>query len=767
MANKISEQLFEAVDVLIGKRILDDKKDKTILCTIEDTSKAESGEYTVSNASARFTAYSENTKYRVGQNVWVLIPDGDYNNDKLIMSKYTKDSSSPYVYVDPMDSFIDMTDNILDEVADEVGLLANCDYPISILSTGGTGDNKEYKTLKDKYQEANLRLPNAYIDDPKPPVVTLAAATGFTSINITPIQISDLTTKEKPHILNDVDITGYDRIGIQADFKTVFGTGEPISGSYGLCFIIKTEKEVLLDDPRDGYTTQEDLHYFLLDSSQMWGNPYCYNDFFTQTAIIEFDQEEYGTPISVDCYFYQNFDFIGDNQELLPYYVPVNFDAQGNPTEYDYLPKNIFVKNIRMSFGYSVDEINVDTLRLYTNSNTTYVITNQNYPKDLKLRFIYVTDDNQKIVINGIDKLKEYINDIESLKTRCPVIRWYRYRDGAEIVDPRRGDNWEEFYPSEDWFEHLASDLYDYTQEIFQCVLYSNSNLFYYLWLLLNDNETPADLNDFCTQLKEFYEEIYGENFLDDFEFTDADINEKISAAVTAEAEKQLRRQGLSPTSPDWAPSLDALLPQVRAYEEFSIVNYTQTLWAQTDSQEVPSNMLVFKNKENANFLEDEENALHLTSGDDSKGIFNIYEATLAADNQLINPADEFIPRKINATFTSNIPNDVGLADVERFAWYIPKNNTMIKPPIEGKTYNGTRIENEATIALPKYCFSTASEINSNTSLNLTDAERQLFLSRINDYYILVEDWLDTNTPAPTSNITSLIYYIKPRLIKH
>ncbi len=69
MANKISEQLFEAVDVLIGKRILDSAKDKTILCTIEDNSKAAHGEYTVSNASARFTAYSENTKYRNGQNV--------------------------------------------------------------------------------------------------------------------------------------------------------------------------------------------------------------------------------------------------------------------------------------------------------------------------------------------------------------------------------------------------------------------------------------------------------------------------------------------------------------------------------------------------------------------------------------------------------------------------------------------------------------------------------------------------------------------------
>ena len=83
MANRFSEQLFDAIGTIVDKRIESVKKDKTILCRVDDNSNAANGEYTVSNESVKFTARSEGGKYYVGQNVWVLIPNGDYNNDKL------------------------------------------------------------------------------------------------------------------------------------------------------------------------------------------------------------------------------------------------------------------------------------------------------------------------------------------------------------------------------------------------------------------------------------------------------------------------------------------------------------------------------------------------------------------------------------------------------------------------------------------------------------------------------------------------------------
>ena len=59
--------------------------DKTVKCSITDDSKSEQGEYTVTDGSSTFKAYSESTKYSNGASVYVNIPNGDYNNKKLII----------------------------------------------------------------------------------------------------------------------------------------------------------------------------------------------------------------------------------------------------------------------------------------------------------------------------------------------------------------------------------------------------------------------------------------------------------------------------------------------------------------------------------------------------------------------------------------------------------------------------------------------------------------------------------------------------------
>jgi len=66
---KYSDTLFEALDIIINKRLESVQKDITILCAVEDATNSAKGEYVVSNASARFTAYSDNPKYKNGQNV--------------------------------------------------------------------------------------------------------------------------------------------------------------------------------------------------------------------------------------------------------------------------------------------------------------------------------------------------------------------------------------------------------------------------------------------------------------------------------------------------------------------------------------------------------------------------------------------------------------------------------------------------------------------------------------------------------------------------
>lgn len=80
--------------------------------------------------------------------------------------------------------------------------------------------------------------------------------------------------------------------------------------------------------------------------------------------------------------------------------------------------------------------------------------------------------------------------------------------------------------------------------------------------------------------------------------------------------------------------------------------------------------------------------ALTLEAADASKGVFNIYDATYGANNNLINSSDEHIARSVRATFWSAVTEQDEMDQVERLAWYIPRRNTMIKAPVEGQNYH-------------------------------------------------------------------------------
>lgn len=121
--NEAMENLFKAIDIITQERLTNLGYDKTIKATIIDDSNADKGEYTVSDGSSDFVAYS-NVKYSIGTIVYVIIPQGDYDNTKLIVGKYT-DENSTYNYVSPSDDFLDITHNLITNVPEDAALLAN------------------------------------------------------------------------------------------------------------------------------------------------------------------------------------------------------------------------------------------------------------------------------------------------------------------------------------------------------------------------------------------------------------------------------------------------------------------------------------------------------------------------------------------------------------------------------------------------------------------------------------------------------------------
>ena len=250
MTNKYSEELFGAVDTIVKKRLQELNKDTTILCSIEDTSEAADGKYVVVNNALRFDAYSEKTDYEKDQNVWVLVPDGDYNNTKIIVGKYVSADTESFTWVDPFKNFVDMTGNLAINFSDvKFQLIAN--------------------------DTVEIEKPFGFIVNED---VRINGKDGINIIN---------------------GLKGLDRIAISADFATNFSSDNPpIAGDYGLRIELQTDKGI-------------DVDPIYLNTKVMNGNLYGQKGIpFEQKIVYDFNPEEFGNIISIRCVFYQGQNFI-------------------------------------------------------------------------------------------------------------------------------------------------------------------------------------------------------------------------------------------------------------------------------------------------------------------------------------------------------------------------------------------------------------------------------------------------------------------------
>jgi len=128
MAGSITEQLFDAINLIASKKVSNLPYDQTIVCTITDNSNANNGEYTVNDGTSEFITYSENPDYRVNTRVYVNIPNNDRLNKTHITGEYIEDDNANYTtYISPMNNFVDLTGDLIPANinSNEFSLLAN------------------------------------------------------------------------------------------------------------------------------------------------------------------------------------------------------------------------------------------------------------------------------------------------------------------------------------------------------------------------------------------------------------------------------------------------------------------------------------------------------------------------------------------------------------------------------------------------------------------------------------------------------------------
>lgn len=107
--NNYSEQIFQSIDTIISQRLNEVKFDRTITCEVIAGVKDYPNKYWVSDGATKFQACVADSSrtYTEKQKVYVLIPNGDYNNtDKVIIGSYTADELPKNLYTNPFDHLV-------------------------------------------------------------------------------------------------------------------------------------------------------------------------------------------------------------------------------------------------------------------------------------------------------------------------------------------------------------------------------------------------------------------------------------------------------------------------------------------------------------------------------------------------------------------------------------------------------------------------------------------------------------------------------------
>lgn len=321
------------------------KFDSTIECTIIDATDKLIGKYKVKNESyAEFYAYSQITTYNKGDKVYVQIPKGDYNSTKFIVGKKTdKNEDKPYNFVNPFNTFIDLTGNFF--VA--------------------KNNNKE--------------------------VWSILANGNEEEIEITPNGGITFTDEQQ----------GFTRLGLRADFRAWLETLGVVSGNYGLKLNIYGIKDDTADNVKKIENSIKNngeiplIASIDLDTNDMYGNPYNFEGYYSQEIVI--DTSAVAKIYNIKIFLYQKDNFKDSNNNLISYANDFNMSIP---------PNNIFVKDIYMGLGISADEIENEYVRLYSLDGSTYVIDDKGQidSKTIRLKWVHFDEDGNRTQITEYKK---------------------------------------------------------------------------------------------------------------------------------------------------------------------------------------------------------------------------------------------------------------------------------------------------------------------------------------------------------------------------
>lgn len=513
-----NEILLQAVDTLITKRIQSINYDNTQVYTILNATKAEQGEYLVTDGAVQFYAYSTITNYKKGDNVYVTIPNNDFNEQKIIVGKKVAGDSTPFVFTKPFDTIIDTTTNLIFGNTGVVSLIAN--NPNNKWDSEKKKSGIEWEIWSKDFLEDN---------------------------NIAPL-------------------SGYTRLGLQAKFKSWLRDFKPADGEYGLRLELicrrdmtnsreaiynsilekiksntendwqwilnssgekwfneeKSYKDLTQDDKKlieskTKYLLAEQYEQvnLILNSYNMYGNPYAFDTYYQQEAVYDISSINqilkmrlifYQKPGSfVKSMKYEPISILENEYKSGKYYIKKdlgydvatgNFDKniiyykkitelipyKDEATDNLFLP-NLFEEEPYICLGYNLKEFDKESIILYSVNNTTYspseYIEEETNNKVIQLRWIHANEDGNIISVSPNNNELEY------------EIRWYKKSLGSPKADFYSGVDWELLDTEKHSFSYtLKPNVLLAYEQIKAIIIYNNKPL--YSNVLTFTNEDPV-----------------------------------------------------------------------------------------------------------------------------------------------------------------------------------------------------------------------------------------------------------------------------------
>lgn len=246
----IGKSLISAMQQIVDKTIERTPTDVTITATIKRLVEAARNKYEISYGGGIAYAYSDNgTSYVEGQAVYVLVPQGDYTNKKIILGKAQEE------YGD-------------DTLADDL-----------------TAMNIGYNSIGGNLLEKSENYTTVELDaGKKQDIVFLYGSETFIKNEFGGKDLEAPYTLDLDSISNSIKLADY--LMITMDINTALGASlrKSVTGKYGL------KVAVIYNDPLG---KEEVTKFYSLTDKDMFGNPMKYEQGSTQHIIFPIEKENF------------------------------------------------------------------------------------------------------------------------------------------------------------------------------------------------------------------------------------------------------------------------------------------------------------------------------------------------------------------------------------------------------------------------------------------------------------------------------------------